>query len=149
MDVFPLSIGKDLALQGRRVQFELGEIRFVHGNMAFFTGFPDDLHRLRASVIAYHGTARLDDTSFVSGDFRYRITKIFRVLQTDICDNGNLRGINSIRAVHESAQTNFQNYNVTVLLKKILHGNGGDEFKLAGMILHGICFYTNLFGNIR
>ena len=32
-----------------------------------------------------------------------------------------------------------------MLFQKVLHGNGGDQFKLAGMVLHGVGMAADLF----
>ena len=67
------------------------------------------------------------------------------MLQANVGDDGNFRKVDHVGGVERTAHADLQNDDVTLLLGKKLHGDGGDQLELAGMVFHGVSKDTNVF----
>ena len=69
------------------------------------------------------------------------------MFQSNVRNDGNFRAVDDIGGVQLAAHADFQNYNITLLFTVILHGDGCNQFKLAGMIFHRVRYVPHLFRN--
>ena len=103
------------------------------------------VHDLGFRVIQHGSAAGLDNAALGPGNLGEGVSKVLRVFQTDIGDDGCLRTVDDIGGVQFTAHPDLQDDNVAVFFQKILHGNGCDQLKLAGMVLHGVGTAADLF----
>ena len=71
------------------------------------------------------------------------------MLQTDVGDDGDFGAVYDVGGIEGTAHADFKNHDVAVLFEKILHGDGGHQLKLAGVILHGVGVNANLLRDPR
>ena len=136
--VFPAPPGKDLSVQILPEHLCGKAPRADKGNIVLRADRAYDGGDLGCAVIADAGAAGFDDTGLGGRNLFKGVSKIFRVFQADVGDDGDLRCVDCVGAVERAAHPYLQHDNVTALLVEIFHGDGGHQLKLTGMILHRV-----------
>ena len=136
---FLSQIIKGLSLQTLLNRTDPAITRNMERTSFFLTDTPHHIHHLRNIFIADNIRPGFDDPALVAGDFRKGISQVFRMLKTYISDHSDLRGINNVCRVKNTAQADLQYDKIAFFLFKINKSDCSDDLKLRGMVLHGIC----------